>query len=270
LLETEFDIGDPLMEIRYDYKSDGDPPIINAAYFYEGDNDNIPISDEGYRTTNWASFNVEVNPENDGVRIVRRADQGFGYEKIRVYVNGIDAGIWASPHSNPYKRWRDVIFEIPRAISKGQSDLEIRLENLSDDKGFSHFRYWIYSWKKPILSRMESFFLTSPVTDMEVGEAVDLTTLGFYPSGAHKRITGWLEWVTSRNSILDIKHGRVTALAPGITSITGKWNETFTNTIYIKVVPSSDDDNDDDDDYDGGGGPFPCCKVSGGCCGCDI
>ena len=247
--EGEFNPGDPLSESSFQYQSSQDV-LVKGNYFYDGDNDDIRIFDKGYRTRDWASFSITINPENDGVRIVRRVDQGFGYEKARVWVNEQDAGVWIMPYANPFKRWRDTVFEIPPSLSKGQKSLEIKLENLDTEKSFSHFTYWFYSWKKPILSRMTDLVLTSDENEILVGDTVELSAMGLYPSGISEQVTGWLNYELSDPSLAQISFGQLTALAPGVLTITGMWGELSSNPVKITIIGPSDDDDDNDDSSD--------------------
>ena len=139
--EAEFDVGVPTEDARYQYYGTLDVLTAPQFFFYDGDNDFAAYVDWGYQSKGEVGFTVPVNPFNDGVRLVRRLDQFRGRESVRVLVDGEDAGLWYTPEHNPFKRWRDAVFDIPPALTKGHSKLEITLVNESAPFGFSHYRY---------------------------------------------------------------------------------------------------------------------------------
>lgn len=269
--EGELDIGNPESETEFDYAGVGDVFVEKQPYFYEGDNDLEMILDDGYQTHHFAQFYVNVNPSNDGVRIVRRRDQSNGFEKVQVTVNGQDAGIWISPHQNSYKRWRDSVFEIPASISKGQHTLKIRIENLIPGRPFTHFRYWFYSWKKPVLSRLVELRLSADEYELNVGQCTDVKTKGFYQSGYSDDVTGWVDYELSDTYVAEIRDGQLCGLKGGKVMVRAYYEDLFSSEKEFTIRKAqNNDDDDDDDDFEDEEDLWPCCKITAGsdCCGC--
>lgn len=248
--EAEFDVFNEDNQNRVNYKNSGDTDSLDCIFYYEGNEDTVPISDRGYYTTGWAEFTIPVNPFNDGVRLVRRIDQAQGRENVNVRVNDQDAGTWYTPDKNIYKRWRDTVFELPAELTKGKTSLTIKLENQDPDRHFSQYHYWFYSWKKPILSRMTQLELTSPSDEILVGKSIQLAVQGQYVSGNTEPVTGWVEFELSDNNLASVEYGLLEARNPGQLTVRAKHNTLSSNPITITIGAESDDDDNDDNDND--------------------
>jgi hypothetical protein len=253
VLEAEFDVGDAAAEAAFGYHGDGDKPTGEMRFFYEGDFDLTAIADSGYRTTRSASFTAKVNPGADGVRLVRRIDQKDGRELLRVWINGQEAGLWGSPEHNAFKRWRDAVFDVSPAFTAGADQLNITLENAAPGRTFTQFRYWVYSWKRPLLSRLQSLSLTAPAESMNVGETMQFTAGGPYPSGATEDVTTWVEYDLDDPELGSIEYGRLRALQSGDLTVAARTGALVSNPVKIRILddsPTDDDDNDDQADDD--------------------
>lgn len=121
-----------------------------AAYF-EGDHDgNLPVSwvwsggspyrappadlsPEGVAADGIAfetpvSVTLAIDPANRGVALRRLLDAGEpSGSALRIYVDGVEVGLWWMPDTNPAKRWLEDDFEIPAAFSEGKSALLVTL-----------------------------------------------------------------------------------------------------------------------------------------------
>jgi hypothetical protein len=250
VLEDEFDVGDAADEERVQYFGSADEATGTDYYFYEGDHDLQLIVDDGYASRGEAGFTVAVRPGNDGVRLVRRLDQSRGREAVRVWINDQDAGLWSTVERNTFKRWRDAVFDVPPALTQGATTLAVRLENAAPDRPFTQYRFWIYSWKRPLLSRLQSLQLSAPAAEMFVGETMPLAVVGDYLSGHAVEVSSWVDYDLSDAATVDVTYGLVTALAPGTVTITAAHAELVSNPVPITVLPGGDDDDDDDDNDD--------------------
>jgi len=248
ILEDELDVGDSADEAHFAYQGTADEPTGNNMFFYEGDKDLRPILDTGYRSKGAAAFTVRVNPFNDGIRLVRRVDQLIGRELVRVFVDDQDAGLWGAPERNFFKRWRDTSFDIPPSFTKGKHELRITLQNAQNDFSFTQYYYWIYSWKKPVLSRLAALNLTAPASEMRVGEKLQLAVDGVYLTGNHTEVTGWVDYEISDPLRAQIVYGEITALAPGEITVTALTNNLLSNIVAINILPADADDDAADDD----------------------
>jgi hypothetical protein len=107
-------------------------------------------------------FNVAVNPDNDGVVLRRRLDQGIFEQQAEVYVDGVPAGLWMSPANtsasgspakyDTSKRWADSDFPIAAELTEGKSQLSIELVVQKPPfvptglpSGWTDFRYIAFS-----------------------------------------------------------------------------------------------------------------------------
>jgi hypothetical protein len=249
--EAEFDVGQSLDEARFQYHGSDDQPTGPQLFFYEGDQDLAPYDDGGYQSRGEVSFTLPVNPFNDGVRLVRRLDQLHGRDLVRVLVDGADAGLWRTPEHNPFKRWRDTVFDLPPALTKGKSSLSITLVNASGADGFSQYHYWIYSWKRPLISRMRDLVLSSPATQLTIGDAVQLFVDGGYPSGHREEVTGWVDYELSDARLATIAYGRLKTKTAGELKVKAIWGDRESNEITINIIPPASGADDDlvDDDF---------------------
>lgn len=100
------------------------------------------ISDDGRLTASPLSFHIAVDPSNEGVRLRRRLDQGVAPQTADVYVDGALAGTWHSFEANPFLRWRDEDIELPAALTRAKSALEIRI---APHGAWTDYRYWVIS-----------------------------------------------------------------------------------------------------------------------------
>ena len=138
------DIGNPEDERMHHYESDANAQNLSKTFFYEGIHDETFVKDNGESLTN-CNFTLSVNPNNNGVRLVRRLNYGAKNQKAGVYVDNVYAGEWYNPGWNIDKQWLDSFFEIPSHLTAGKSTLSISIAAESDKK-WNSFRYWAYAY----------------------------------------------------------------------------------------------------------------------------
>jgi hypothetical protein len=94
------------------------------------------------------SFTVAVDPENRGVRLRRRLDQGSPRQTARVYINGERVGTWYHPDHNGHLRWFDSDFDIHPRFTQGKKSLDVRLVvHAGGGRGlFTDFCYQVFSF----------------------------------------------------------------------------------------------------------------------------
>ncbi len=149
--EHYIDIANIQHEEHFNYKVQGEKTPINLSGYYEGDNDDILISDNGYKINGTISFHVNISPDNSGVRLRRRMDYSVAHQKADVYVNNEFVGVWQDPGQNNSKRWRDSIFEIPPSYTVGRNHLSIKLDTSQSFSVWTEFCYWIYTYDSSLL-----------------------------------------------------------------------------------------------------------------------
>ena len=132
------------------------PGVDFTGYVFENDLWVFPpFVDVGRRleTLSGVAFDVSIDPDNQGVRLVRLADQGLlSYpggatlrpHKAAVYVDGVWAGIWSHPRNNAVARWVEDAFELPPSMTVGRTQIrvELRPEPLFH---WNEFQWRVYS-----------------------------------------------------------------------------------------------------------------------------
>lgn len=148
-LTDTLDIGDKASEGIHEYRTSGSRGYYALEGYYEGDDDNRMIRDQGHETEGYSEFTVSILPDNGGVRLRRRSDQITGRQKANVYVDGVlvTERSWYFADRNPYKRWLEDEFQIPGAYTAGKRQIRVRLEYVQagESRAWNEFFYWVYS-----------------------------------------------------------------------------------------------------------------------------
>ena len=145
VLSAELDVGNLAAEQRYSYIAAGTAAVTNKWY-YEGDDDDIRITDTGRSGAGQYSFSVPITATNQGVVLRRRTDQGAAPQSGDVFLNGAFVGTWYLPDVNcsgVNKRWRDSEFYISWGYTAGKTNLNICIS--STNGNWSEYGYQIYS-----------------------------------------------------------------------------------------------------------------------------
>lgn len=157
--ETDFiDVGNPTSEKMHQYLAKGSTltGLISAhpeGEYFETAQDQDGRQHAGGQIT----FTIAVDPNNAGVRLRRRLDQGGLPQLADVYIDGQYAGQWTYAHQNPYLRWFDSDFDISQKLTRGKSELSVKLVIVAagpETGPFSDFYYQVYCEEiRPICSR---------------------------------------------------------------------------------------------------------------------
>ncbi len=134
----------------HSYKTTGNFKGGSLEGKYEGNYLYSIVSDSGlYHTDGQISFNVALNPENNGVRIRRRSDQQVSRQKADVYVDDQFAGTWYDPQSNDILRWYDSEFDIHPDFTKDKKSINIKLviNKRNNMYNFTDFEYRIFCFE---------------------------------------------------------------------------------------------------------------------------
>ena len=125
--ETDrIDTGSATSRQQHSYTDSGTQAELTSVY--EGDHDDTAITDQVRSTTAPIRFTVKVDPINGGVTLRRTGDQNVAGQSAKVLVNGKDAGTWLQPLGNAKQRWLDDNYQLPAALTFGQSKLTIELQ----------------------------------------------------------------------------------------------------------------------------------------------
>lgn len=165
-LSDSLDVGDPADEEIHGYTADGVTWSGSLTSFYEGDDDDVPVTDHGVSLTGASRFTLSIAPDNTGVRLRRRMDHNDGRQRALVFVDGAEAGTWHTPDGNCYKRWLDAEFDLAPELTSGKSEIALRIENVNPAVPWSEHYYWAYSYHTFIPDSLS-------VEEDDVGEAWD-------------------------------------------------------------------------------------------------
>jgi hypothetical protein len=151
LEQTDFlDVGNSASEKAHSYKATEAGSAIRLEAHPEGEYFENTLTETGrYHKGGSITFRVAVDPANQGVRLRRRIDQSKRGQKAEVYINGQYAGTWYHGYENPHLRWYDSDFDIHPDLTKGKTQLQIKLDlvSVTGAEVFSDFSYTVYSFK---------------------------------------------------------------------------------------------------------------------------
>ena len=147
ILSDKLDIGNTQSETTHNYVINNQTWLGNRDFYYEGDDDDILVSDNGKAFRGYSEFTVAIESQNEGVKLRRRLDYGISNQKAEIFVDGNSVGIWYTPGSNLSKRWLDSDFEIPSGFTQNKNSIRIKIQFLDSDSDWNEFYYWIYSYK---------------------------------------------------------------------------------------------------------------------------
>jgi hypothetical protein len=145
----EVDVGDAGSEAAHEYQITGQTWAGMLTDTYEGDDDDVPVADDGRWHSGTSTFTVALDPCNAGVLLRRRMDYNAARQEAEVYVNDVLAGVWYDAGRNPYHRFRDSEFMLPRALTRGESVVTLRIENVSPESDWTEFHYWVLTLRPP-------------------------------------------------------------------------------------------------------------------------
>ncbi|TDW95130.1 DUF2961 family protein [Kribbella pratensis] len=124
--ETDrIDTGSAESRQQHGYVDNGTQAELSSVY--EGDHDDITLTDQVRSSTQAIRFSVKTDPANRGVSLRRTSDQNAAGQSAQVIVNGKDAGTWLQPLGNTHQRWLDDNYQLPAAITSGKGRLDIEL-----------------------------------------------------------------------------------------------------------------------------------------------
>ncbi|HMS15357.1 MAG TPA: DUF2961 domain-containing protein [Planctomycetota bacterium] len=161
------DVGDAASEQESLYQAPGStllPPLTNR---YLGD-DTLPlVTDEGRVLGVESSFTLQIPTANRGIHLQVRVDRAVQDGKVgaALWVNGQLVERVSRIVRNDFYRWQDLSFEIPEAMSAGQSSLAIRIVPYAGQWNEYHWRAFAYRPSWPGLRRVgqAAHFTSSPV-----------------------------------------------------------------------------------------------------------
>lgn len=173
ILTDEIDVGKAESELAHNYSAQGGVSSLLSTFQFEGDEDYVPITEDGVSFSGSSGFVVAIDPENIGVKLRRLTDIGSRLQEAKVIVDGIelsrhwyDTGCAPSlPYSNHFAgspdsndiliftstdhnlRWLESDYEIPSSITEGKDAIKVQIQYVnSADGSWNEYRYWAYSY----------------------------------------------------------------------------------------------------------------------------
>ncbi len=144
VLTDELNLGDSQSELDHNYSALNSLLRLDKTYYFEGDEDTVPITETGYIIKGISEFTVKITPDSP-VRIKRMFDYAVSDNSADIYVDGIYVGNWYTNGKNISKRWREEFFMIPAEFTTGKSEITIKIDAPTDSYHWSEFHYWVYS-----------------------------------------------------------------------------------------------------------------------------
>jgi D-arabinan exo alpha-(1,3)/(1,5)-arabinofuranosidase (non-reducing end) len=145
LVETDhLDVGDAAEEAAHGYSAPGSQETGQLTSFYEGEDDDIAVTDSGRVVEGESAFRVSIDPDNEGVLLRRRYDQYNPRQQATVLVDGVDTGTWYSAESSMTLRWAEDDFVLPPSATSGKSSVQITIQ-VEGEVPWTEFAYWVYS-----------------------------------------------------------------------------------------------------------------------------
>jgi hypothetical protein len=141
------ELGDSTSMANHSYTAHSSATTAGKTYYFEGDFDTSPVSSIGYYHQESSDFTLNIDPENEGVRLLRLFDYSEENQSADIYVDDSLVGTWYSAGSNEYKKWREEFFLIPKSLTNGKSQITIHIDASNSPSLWSEFRYVGYVMK---------------------------------------------------------------------------------------------------------------------------
>lgn len=124
----EFNFSDTSPE-AYHYTCGDTPDLITLTSYFEGDDDDIPVTLSGHKSTKERSFSLSLPAGTTSVVLRRVSDQIQGQQKASVFVDDVCVCEypWYVADHNPYKRWLEDEFIIPSRYIDTKERITIRI-----------------------------------------------------------------------------------------------------------------------------------------------
>ncbi|HWD80686.1 MAG TPA: DUF2961 domain-containing protein, partial [Kribbella sp.] len=170
--ETDrIDVGSPTSRQQHAYTDNATQADLTSVY--EGDHDDITLTDQVRSTTQPIRFTVRIDPANHGVTLRRTSDQNSPGQSAQVVVNGKDSGTWLQPLGNTHQRWLDDNYQLPTALTTGRDHLDIELRPTG--QAWTASSYVVQSLTKPYVDRRAPGAVTGLAAAGRADNAINVT-----------------------------------------------------------------------------------------------
>ena len=147
-LSDELDLGEPASRTAHGYQAVGAEETGELASYFEGDDDDQLVSDQGYRVETRSEFFLDIHLANAGVLLRRQYDQFQGRQNAEVFVDSVPAGIWYDVFENPVLRWAESDIPLPASLTRGKNRIHVRIVNRGGVP-WTEFGYKAFSYLLP-------------------------------------------------------------------------------------------------------------------------
>ena len=147
VLTDQLIIGNSSSETAHAYSINAQTWSGTRSYTYDGDFDDLVITNTGRAHKGTSQFTLSLFPINAGAILRRTFDQGVANQKANVYVDGALVGAWYRAGSNGVHSWRDDDFMIPASFTSGKSSIQVKVQFLSASNDWTEFAYKLYALK---------------------------------------------------------------------------------------------------------------------------
>ena len=139
---------------RHQCRITGEHSLLTAASAYEGTYNKTEVT-QSYVTYGMGAattFQVTIDPENDGIRLLRTSNQQQPRQLAEVFVDGqkVSERRWYHASHNSHMQWLDDSFFIPASYTRGKSTvtITIRPQEVGGTVAWTDAVYRIYSYHK--------------------------------------------------------------------------------------------------------------------------
>lgn len=131
-----------LARTNYSLKGDFFDKVVYSGFpnedFYKGFESKVKYYD------GIVDFKMKIFKENKGVRLVKFFDDSIANQTVDVYVDDSFVATWRDYGSNPFLRYKESAFEIPKKFTKDKDSIKITLNNQKYGTN-SDIKYWVYT-----------------------------------------------------------------------------------------------------------------------------
>ncbi|HKW29755.1 MAG TPA: DUF2961 domain-containing protein [Verrucomicrobiae bacterium] len=179
VLTDQLDVDKTASETAHAYSINTQTWNGSRTYSYDGNFDNVNLTDDGRAHRGFSQFTMSLQPTNAGAILRRRFDQGVANQTANVYADGTLVGVWYQGGYEDIHNWRDQDFMIPAAFTSGKSSTRIKVQFLSSSNDWSEFTYSLYS----VLPRNQTLQANAQTVSSYVNHDLPITLSGWDPDG---------------------------------------------------------------------------------------
>ena len=179
VLTDYLDVDKTASEMAHAYSINTQTWNGSRTYSYDGNFDNVNITDDGRAHRDFSQFTMSLQPTNAGAILRRRFDQGVANQMANVYVDGALVGVWYQAGYEDIHNWRDQDFMIPASFTSGKSSTWIKIQFLSSSNDWNEFIYSIYT----LLPSNQTLQANAQMAAGHVNHDVTVTLSGSDPDG---------------------------------------------------------------------------------------